>query len=1149
MFRFSLACYLLALCAIATCTYGQQSYPKSLLWRVSGKGLPQPSYLYGTMHLTDNRLFNFGDSVYQAIEKSAGLAIEVNPDEMGAYYVNKMFDEVEGSKLREILTDKDFKKYSEALAKKFKKPASEITTHDIVTEKNRWLNDYFEKGEMATFVDAYLYNIGRRQGKWVGGVEDITDQAGLLDDLVDKSDIDFLLAGDSSYIKTASNRMMEHMVELYTNQDLPGIEAMMGAESPEYKDALLIKRNVKMARRIDSLTALRTMFIAIGAAHLPGDSGVIQLLQKRGFTVEPVFSSKKINAKNYTFKEVRLPWQETADAQGLYKVSMPGNPVNLKLYGLIEMKYLFDVYNLSNYCTMAVINPRTTVNKDSILHELAQRMFRTNKKLTPKKVVNNGVEGNEYQQMHKGENVRLQAYMYENVVYVAFIYAIKETTLTSEDANNFFGSFNITKTLPATAGSHTFTDSVMGISFIAPTEITYNKKLSSEKDEGWHVSGFTGTDITNGMYIILFSKDVKPAHYLSSDTVLQNMLVQRLKTQYADLHTDSINVQGNKGIRLQGNHIDQPGLYMEAVSLIKNNRNVVLLVITDSAHLRAPETKKIFSSLHFIAPAAMPWAVRTTADSLLSARTPGAFRIFDNGVRTFSFAFDTTSASSYYIIPDSLSKYTWYKNDSLFWQEMINRYTGRDSLVKKTDILYNDQPAKELLIKEDINYKRMRLVQQDDKVYEVMVSGDIDFVYHPDATAFLNSFRIHVPLQNPNFLTQSKAAMLLQDLASKDSVVRSEAFGYLGKVSFEKNDVSLLHQALLKQYRDPYINEESDYINSQIAIELARIADTATITFIRNNYPTLTNEKTFLKNPALLTLADLHTKESYTALAQLLAQYGPPATAIDFQVLRALKDSMPLTVPIFAEFQKLSKDSAHSPFVAALTIALKDSGYIKQEQLAGVQNDYIQAAKKLLPTVKKGDIEYYIIDDLMQLIGSFNTTAGNAILRSYLAAKGLYIKKEAVLQLAKNKQPVPEAVLLKLAADAAIRPVLYEQLKELKKTALFPKLYATQQYFAEAAIHEVASDDYTVQKMTFLAKKTANYKGKPYTFYLYRVVLEDDEEAGYLGIAGGYKPGSTSLTTTVDISGIYWTETYTTSKTNVFFKNFLKSMEKEAETD
>jgi len=1149
MFRLSFACCLVALCAVTSCTYGQQSYPKSLLWRISGKGLQHPSYLYGTMHLTDNRLFNFGDSVYQAIERSAGLAIEVNPDEMGAYYVNKMFDEVEGDKLQEILNEKDFKKYSHALARKFKKPASEITTNDIVTEKNKWLNDYFEKGEMATFVDAYLYDIARRQGKWVGGVEDITDQAGLLDDLVDKSDIDFLLAGDSSYIKTASNRMMENMVELYTNQDLPGIEALMSAESPEYKDALLIKRNVKMARRIDSLTALRTMFIAIGAAHLPGDSGVIHLLKQKGFTVEPVFSTKKINAKNYTFKEVRLPWKETADKQGLYKVSMPGEPVNLKLYGLIEMKYLFDVYNLSNYCTMAVINPRSTANKDSMLQEMAQRMFRTEKKLTAKKVINNGVEGNEYQQVNKGENVRLQAYMYENVVYVAFIYAIKETTLTSEDANNFFSSLNITKTLPQAAGSHPFTDSVMGISFIAPTEITYNKKLSSGKEDSWHVSGFTGTDITNGMYIILFSKDVKPAHYLSSDTLLQNKLVESLKQQYTDLHIDSINVQGNKGIRIRGNHTDQPGLFMEAVSLIKNNRNIVLLVITDSLHLQAAETKTMFSSLRFIAPAAIPWAVHTTADSLFSARIPGTFRTLDNGESRFTYAFDTTSASSYYIIPDTLSKYTWFKNDSLFWKDITERYTGDDSLIQATDILNNDQPAKELLVKENISYKRMRLVLHDDKVYQVMVSGDKDFVYHPDATAFLNSFRIHTPQQNRNFTTQSKAPLLVQDLASKDSAVRREAYKRLIHVEFSRNDVPLLQQALLKQYLSPYDRETSDHINLRFAAELGRLKDTTTIAFIKEQYPLLTKEKEYLKKPALATLADLHTAASYTALTQLLEQYSPPPTALDYQMLRAFKDSMELTTSIFPTLQKLAKSSVHGPILANLALALQDSGFIKQEQLAVAQNDYILSAQQLLPDVKRGIKGYYIIDDLLKLTGSFNTTAANEVLKSYLTAADLYVKKEAALQLIKNKQPVPATVLLKLAADPEIRPTLYQALKELKHTALFPKQYATQQYFAEAAIHIAASDDYTVLKMIFLAKKTATYKGKPYTFYLYRVVLEDDDPAGYLGIAGGYTPGSASLTATEDISDIYWQEIYTAGKVNIFFKNFLTSKAKETQRD
>ena len=1148
MFRLPFACCLAALCAITMGAYCQQSFPKSLLWRISGKGLPQPSYLYGTMHLTDNRLFNFGDSVYQAIEKTAGLAIEVNPDEMGAYYVNKMFDDVEGSKLQKILNDKDFKKYSGPLSKKFKKPAADITTNDIVTEKNKWLNDYFEKGEMATFVDAYLYDIARRMGKWVGGVEDIADQAGLLDDLVDKSDIDFLLAGDSSYIKTSSNRMMEHMIELYTNQDLPGIEALMSSESPEYKDALLLKRNLKMARRIDSLTALRTMFIAIGAAHLPGDSGVIHLLQQKGFTVEPVFSSKKINAKNYVYKEVRLPWQETTDPQGLYKISMPGNPVNLKLYGLIEMKYLFDVYNLSNYCTMAVVNPRATANKDSILNEMAQRMFHTEQKLIAKKVVNNGIEGNEYQQLSKGENVRLQAYMYENVVYVAFLYAIKEATLTSEDANNFFNSLHITKVLPPTAGNHSFTDSVMGIHFIAPAEMTYNKKLSND-NAGWHVSGFTGTDISNGMYMLLFSKDIQPGHFLMSDSAVQNELIANIQGQYKELRIDSINLQGYKGLRLQGAHNNQYGLCMRAISVIKNNRNIVLLLITDSAHLQAPETEKVFSSFSFIPPPAMPWKIYTTADNRFSARVPGPFRIYDAEDNRFMYSFDTTTANSYYIMPDTLSKYAWYKNDSVFWKNITERFTGSDSLIKETDVLYNDQPAKELLIKEDFNYKRMRLILHDDKVYEVMISGDFDFVNNTNATDFLNTFRIHAPQQNRNYTTQSKALLLLNDLANKDSLVRIEAYKFLNHVTFEKKDLPLLHQALLKQYLSPYDREEADDINLRLVMELGRLKDTGTIAFIKENYPALTKEKEYLKKALLGALAELHTTESYTALAQLLQQYSQPAKALDYQLLRSLKDSMALTAPIFPSIQTLAKNSDHGPILASLALALLDSGYIKQDQLAVAQNDYISSAQKLLPDVKKGTTQYFYTADLLKLIGSFNTAAGNGVLKSYLTAYGPFIKKDAAIQLIKNKQPVPASVLLKLAADEEIRSTLYQELKDLKQTAQFPKKYATQQYFAEAAIHAAASDDYTVLKMTFLTKKTATYKGKPYVFYLYRVVLEDDDAAGYLGIAGGYKPGSASLTAAEDLSNIYWYETYSAGKINSFFKNFLKNSEKENQGD
>jgi uncharacterized protein YbaP (TraB family) len=1148
MYPIRYAYCLLALCIVATCTYGQQSYPKSLLWRISGKGLKTPSYLFGTIHLTDKRLFKLGDSVYKAIEKTEGFAMEVNPDEMGAYFINKAINEAEGARLNELLSEKDFKKYSTALAKKFKKPAAEITTRDIVAEKNKWMADYLEKGEMATFLDAYLYNIARRQGKWVGGVEDITDQAGLLDDLVDKTDIDMLLANDTSIIKKSANNMVERMINMYIGQDLSGIEGITAKQSAEYNDLLLIRRNVKMARRIDSLTALRTMFIAVGAAHLPGDSGVIHLLRARGFTVEPVFSSQKIDASSYTFKEVKLPWTESEDKQGLYKVSMPGNAIDLKLFGFIDVKFVFDIFTLSNYCTMSVVNPRSTVNKDSLLQELAQRMFQTTEKIPAKNVNNGGIEGKEYIHTLMGQKIRMQAFFHENIAYIAFMNAVKKEMLTSEDANRFFKSLTISKKQLVAEGDHAFTDSVMGVSILAPAKLTYNKKLSVDSD-GWHISAFAGVDIASGRYVMLFSKDIYPGHFLSSDSAIQLALVRSLESQYPQLKVDSINIQGYNGIMMKGANTLQQGIYMQALSLIRNNRNIVLLIISDSVQMHKPETQKIFNSLRLIAPAALPWKEYTTSDSLFSARVPGPFRTWDSESSTYFYSFDTTTASSYFIMPDTLGKYLWYKNDSAFWENTESRFTGTNPLIRKTHITYNDQPALELLTKEEMAFKRMRLISHDDKVMQVMVIGDSNFVYNRNATEFLNSFRINASQQDPGFITKSKTSLLLKDLSSADSVTRVDAAYSIMRTEFYKEDVPLLQEALFKQHDTTEALLDHNYINMHLGSKLAALKEPATIAFIKEKYASLTGEKDNQRNTALATLAEFQTRESYDALAQLIDRYGAPKKAIDYQCTEALNDSLALTATIFNTLLTLAKDSAHCTRIAETFNTLLDSGFIKKEQLAPLQNDYIANAKKLLAAVKKEELSAWHINELLKLIGSFNTTAGNAVLRSYLAIKDVYIKREAAIQLIKNKQTVPAGELLKLAADRQMRTYFYNSLKELKKTALFPKQYATQQAFAEAAVHEIAADDYEVKKISFLLKKTATYKGKTYTFYLYHVVLEEDEPAGYLGIAGGYKPGSTTLETAFDLNGVNWEETFSPGKMNTQFKSLLKKMEEANESE
>lgn len=69
------------------------------------------------------------------------------------------------------------------LAKKLHKKALEITIGDVLREKNIWMEESLRTGKMKTFLDTYLFDIARREGKWTGGVEDIKDQEGLLDEV------------------------------------------------------------------------------------------------------------------------------------------------------------------------------------------------------------------------------------------------------------------------------------------------------------------------------------------------------------------------------------------------------------------------------------------------------------------------------------------------------------------------------------------------------------------------------------------------------------------------------------------------------------------------------------------------------------------------------------------------------------------------------------------------------------------------------------------------------------------------------------------------------------------------------------------------------------------------------------------------------
>ena len=178
--------------------YSQKTtYPKTLLWRISGNSLKKPSYLFGTMHLEDRRLFMFGDSLYRCLERAEGFAMEVDPDSammeifraMNEPDTTRLLSETVSKKQLDRIRKSSYERYGVAPEKITRKQAWMLSREYGRTKKS---------DDMNTPVDTYLYNIAKRQGKWVGGIEDLQDQFNLSDEWGAGFDVQGLVSNGSS---------------------------------------------------------------------------------------------------------------------------------------------------------------------------------------------------------------------------------------------------------------------------------------------------------------------------------------------------------------------------------------------------------------------------------------------------------------------------------------------------------------------------------------------------------------------------------------------------------------------------------------------------------------------------------------------------------------------------------------------------------------------------------------------------------------------------------------------------------------------------------------------------------------------------------------------------------------------------------------
>jgi len=271
-----------------------QSYcqeENSLLWEISGNGLQQNSYVFGTMHLIKEKDFFITDLIKEKLKHSQSFITEIDMDipfSKQLEIAKKMYLP-EGKTLKDYVSEEDFSLFKSIVIDSLNLKESKFEKY--IKLKPFFLSALLTK-QTTGKIKAYekeLYKIAKNKGIPSDGLESFDFQFSL----VDATPIDEQARSLITEIKNfrQSEQLLNEMVEYYKLQDLSKIYSLIvtGSDSnSEFNENYIFNRNKKWIPLIEEKIKSKSCFIAVGAAHLPGENGILNLLKKQGYTVVPI---------------------------------------------------------------------------------------------------------------------------------------------------------------------------------------------------------------------------------------------------------------------------------------------------------------------------------------------------------------------------------------------------------------------------------------------------------------------------------------------------------------------------------------------------------------------------------------------------------------------------------------------------------------------------------------------------------------------------------------------------------------------------------------------------------------------------------------------------------------------------------------------
>ncbi|MDP2388641.1 MAG: TraB/GumN family protein [Bacteroidota bacterium] len=1181
MFSKFILLYIALLISVFSVAQSTKKY-NSLFWEISGNGLSKPSYLYGTMHVSNKVAFHLSDSFFIAIKNVDVVGVETNPEKwMEELYAEKRND-VEITKNNPQSTNSFYKNcfYLNIPTNRELKGVLKYYPQIVnsLLYRKREGQDNFEEN---TYLDLFILQSGRKYGKQIASLENYRQSQMLVDkaqESIDENEEDQIsYAKKSKLLKGMS--YTDLIEDAYRRGDLDFMDSISKIFYPSknYTKYMLEIRNEIMVKNMDSIMRLQSLFTGVGAAHLPGDKGVIYLLIQKGYKVRPIFLNSGLESK---FKEevekINYPvnFETYTDVDSLFSIEVPG-----KMYEVAKTKsykyYLhpdmangcfYMVMTVQNYAALLGMKPSDYMKKvDSLLFEnIPGKILKKTPLLT-----NNGWSGYDIENQTKRGD-----YQYYKIIFSPTQLIVVKVNGNAEyakgkEAQHFLNSLKFLDPKTKLFKVHEFPE--YGASVYMP------ERLHKQSNRDYNYRTFAhfianGLDENQKQYTFIRSAyhDFK---YMEEDTFELNVLAENFckeqsmkliskkimdKTRYPSLRFTATYQNSEFQGRIT---ISQPFYYLQLTNAKdKNAEKFITSLQLNEIKVKESFQEFVDSTLFF----------RVNTITMMNKEkkhlSPYEEKKPKNGKKEPEAKKYYFSRSHYYssvntnecvmIDVNRFSKYSNVENADTFWVRRAEKYTyGKDLILKSKQIEKKDYWQEAYFVYADTNTNQcinVRAILKGEVIYIIRTNSDSLTQRSKFVTEFFRTFTPTDTFIGKGIFV-SKANDFFEDIYSKD---KSTQLGAQDAV--ENNDVDFFAEddtIILRNIRKPDFHSLTLRSKVNIIRGLTNTKNETVAAELKKLYEDYT-DSTEIQLVLLQTLADLKTAASTKILLELLINDTPPLETQQeaMDILYPYFDSLALTKHLYPKILDLTRYSEYKYAIHKLLAYAVYENVLTKEIYASYKPILFKECKDELKrqfSMEKEEISYFsksidndmFVDSkskpaeknvfreesnkqqsyfgndhlyaLAILIEPFlNETGAKQIITKMQNINGLRTRSSILTYMLSKGHTFPDSVLNKLSSSEESRTYFYKRLKKYEKENIFDKKYLNQKDFAYALIFGNMKLDKKEDTVVFVEKRDITIKNRKGSVYFYK--LKQKKDNNYTIHAAGLFPDNSKQVVTSD---------------------------------